>query len=77
LNKIEKVKNIMQACEYFLPSTVQAWNDLPLPTRNLESLNSFKSLINTKNTNVPAHYYVGRKLGQILQKLRSIPMARL
>jgi hypothetical protein len=25
--------------EYFLPSTVKAWNDLPLPTRNLESLN--------------------------------------
>jgi hypothetical protein len=34
--------------KYFLPSTVKAWNDLPLPTRNLESLNSFKSLINTK-----------------------------
>jgi hypothetical protein len=49
--------------EYFLPSTVKAWNDLPLPTRNLESLNSFKSLINTKNTNVPAHYYVGCRLG--------------
>jgi hypothetical protein len=42
-----------------IPSTVKAWNDLPLPTRNLESLNSFKSLINTKNTKVPAHYYVG------------------
>jgi hypothetical protein len=52
--------------EYFLPSTVKAWNDLPLPTRNLESLNSFKSLINTKNTKVPAHYYVGCRLGQIL-----------
>jgi hypothetical protein len=45
-----------------MPSTVKAWNDLPLPTRNLESLNSFKSLINTKNTNVPAHYYVGCRL---------------
>ena len=42
--------------EYFLPSIVKAWNDLPLPTSNLESLNSFKSLINTKNTKVPAHY---------------------
>jgi hypothetical protein len=30
--------------EYFLPSTVKAWIDLPLPTCNLESLNSFKSL---------------------------------
>ena len=30
--------------EYFLPSTISARNDLPLPTRNLESLNSFKSL---------------------------------
>jgi hypothetical protein len=52
--------------EYFLPSTVKAWNDLPLPTRNLESLNSFKSLINTQNTKVPAHYYVKCRLGQIL-----------
>ena len=25
--------------EYFLPSTVKAWSNLPLPTRNLESLN--------------------------------------
>jgi hypothetical protein len=32
----------------------------------LESLNSFKSLINTKNTKVPAHYYVGCRLGQLL-----------
>jgi hypothetical protein len=32
----------------------------------LESLNSFKSLINTKNINVPAPYYVGCRLGQIL-----------
>jgi hypothetical protein len=53
--------------EYFLPSTVKACNDLPLPTRNLELLNSFKSLINTQNTKVPAHYYVGcRLIGQIL-----------
>jgi hypothetical protein len=43
-----------------------SWNDLPLHTRNLESLNSFKSLINTQNTKVPAHYYVGCRLGQIL-----------
>jgi hypothetical protein len=31
-----------------------------------KSLNSLKSLIKTKNTKVPAHYYVGCKLGQIL-----------
>jgi hypothetical protein len=30
------------------------------------SLNSFKSLINTQTTKVPAHYYVGCRLGQIL-----------
>ena len=52
--------------EYFLPSTVKASNDLPLPTRNLESLSSFKSLNNTKNTKVSAHYYVGCRLGQVL-----------
>jgi hypothetical protein len=52
--------------EHSLPSTVKAWNDLPLPTHNLESLNSFKSLINTKNTKIPALYYVGCRLGQIL-----------
>jgi hypothetical protein len=52
--------------EYFLPSTLKAWTDLPLPTRNVESLNSFKSLINPENTKVPAHYYVGCRLGQLL-----------
>jgi hypothetical protein len=41
---------------------VKARNDLPLPTRNLESLSSFKSLNNTKNTKVSAHYYVGCRL---------------
>jgi hypothetical protein len=59
--------------EYFLPLTAKAWNDLPLPIRNLESLNSFKSPINTKNTKVPAHYYVGCRLGQILHaRLRAL-----
>ena len=43
-----------------------AWNDIPLPTRNLESLNSIKSLINTQITKVQAHYYVGCRLGMIL-----------
>ena len=41
--QINKVVNIncrtSLYSEYFLPSTVKAWNDLPLPTRNLESLN--------------------------------------
>jgi hypothetical protein len=32
----------------------------------LELLNSFKSLINTRSTKVPAHYYVGCRLGRIL-----------
>jgi hypothetical protein len=50
----------------FVIISSKAWNDSPLPTRNLESLNSFKSLINTKNTKVTAHYYVGCRLGQIL-----------
>jgi hypothetical protein len=54
--------------EYFLPSTLKAWTDLPLPTRNVESLNSFKSLINTENTKVPAHYYVTIYLKRIIQR---------
>jgi hypothetical protein len=49
-----------------LASNIKAWNDLTLTTRNLESLNSFKSLINNQSTKVPAHYYVGCRLGQIL-----------
>jgi hypothetical protein len=52
--------------EYFLPSTIKAWNNLPLTTNNLES----KSLINTQNTKVPSHYYVGCRLGRILLQAR-------
>ena len=32
----------------------------------MESLSSIKSLNNTKNTKVSAHYYVGCRLGQVL-----------
>jgi hypothetical protein len=53
--------------ECFLLSIIRAWNDLPLTTRNSESLNSFISLMNTQNNKVSAHYYVGCRLGQILQ----------
>ena len=49
--------------EYFMLSTINARNDLPLTTRNSESLNSFKSLMNTKKNTVPSHYYVGCRLG--------------
>jgi hypothetical protein len=38
-------------------------------TRNLELLNSLKSLNNTQNTKVPALYYVGCRLGQILHTI--------
>jgi hypothetical protein len=67
INNIVNINCRTSLCsEYFLPSTVKAWNDLQLPIRNLESLNSFRFLINTQNTNVAALYYVGCRLGQIL-----------
>lgn len=50
----------------FLPSSVRAWNNLPLEVKQAESANSFKYLLNKDKELVPKHYYVGTRNAQIL-----------
>ncbi len=52
---------------YFLPSTIRLWNELPSSTRNARSLNIFKLLIKVSNDNkLRQFYYTGSRLGQVL-----------
>ena len=37
----------------FLPSTIRTWNDLPLETKQLESVNAFKYFLKRENVPVP------------------------
>ena len=49
----------------FLPSTVRAWNDLPVELRNSESLDIFKNRLNASITKPPKYYYSGQRTLQI------------
>ena len=49
----------------FLPSTVRAWNDLPVELRNSESLDIFKNRLNASITKPPKYYSTGQRTLQI------------
>ncbi len=51
---------------YFLPSTLRAWNNLDLSIRNSSSQNIFKSAIRGTPSELPKYYYLGSRMGQIL-----------
>ena len=56
----------------FLPSVIREWNNLPLATRQSDSLNSFKRSLNNRDRFVPKHYYSGnRKLQTLHTRLRT------
>ena len=50
----------------FLPSTIRAWNDLPLEAKQLESVNAFKYFLKRENVPVPKYYYTRKWKVQIL-----------
>ena len=50
-----------------LPSTIAAWNNLPLTTKNADSLNTFKRLVEQETPKVPEYYDTGNRIAQILQ----------
>ena len=50
----------------FLPSTVRAWNNLPLEAKQLQSVNSFKYYLKKDTVSVPKYYYIGKRKIQIL-----------
>ena len=50
----------------FLPSVVREWNNLPLETREADSLSSFKRHLRRNNYRPPKYYYIGKRKAQIL-----------
>ena len=55
-----------QYADYFLPSTIKLWNNLPLTLRKTECLSIFKKKLKNQNAKVPTYYYIGSRIGQIL-----------
>ena len=45
----------------FLPSTIRDWNSLSVETKQSDSVNSFKRLLNKGKSTVPNHYYIGNR----------------
>ena len=70
LRNSNDIQNIPARSNYyhnsFLPSTVREWNNLPLDTRNSESLNSFKRKLNLAVSYAPKYYFTGNRKLQIL-----------
>ena len=51
----------------FLPSTVRAWNNLPVEIKQSASVQCFKnSLKNHRQPQIPKYYYVGSRRAQVL-----------
>ena len=70
LRNSNNIQNIPARTKYyyesFLPSTIRIWNELPLDTRNAESIISFKRKLNQGNVAVPKYYYTNNRKLQIL-----------
>ena len=52
--------------ESFLPSTVQAWNNLPASIKSANTLTAFKQRLTHATPTIPEYYYSGVRLDQIL-----------
>ena len=57
--------NTRAYAESFLPSTLQAWNNLPEAVRSADTLGAFKHLLSLVTPKVPAYYDCGDRLDQI------------
>ena len=57
--------NTRAYAESFLPSTLQAWNNLPEAVRSADTLGAFKHLLTLDTPKVPAYYDCGDRLDQI------------
>jgi hypothetical protein len=51
---------------YFIPSSVQLWNQQPEHTKPSRSNQIIKSNLQPQNNTKPIYYYIGTGLGQIL-----------
>ena len=57
-NMLEINTRTNQYADYFLPSTIKLWNNLPLTLRKTESLSIFKKNLKNHNGKVPSYYYI-------------------
>ena len=55
--------NTLAYAESFLPSTLQAWNNLPEIVRSADTLASFKPLLTFDTSKVPKYYRCGDIIG--------------
>ncbi len=51
---------------YFIPSSVQLWNQQPENIKSSRSVQIIKSNLQPQNNTKPIYYYIGTRLGQIL-----------
>ena len=51
---------------YFLPSVLKDWNNLPAEARQLNTVASLKCFLKKDKKNVPKHFYFGNRKAQIL-----------
>ena len=66
-NMLEINTRTNQYTDYFLPSTIKLWNNLPLTLRKTESLSILKKKkIKNQNAKVPTYYYIGSRIGHTL-----------
>ena len=58
--------NTRAYAESFLPSTLQAWNNLPEAVQSADTLAAFKHFLTLDTPKVPTYYDYGDRLDQIL-----------
>ena len=58
--------NTRTYADSFLPSTIQAWNNLPDSIRSADTLATFKHLLTQDTPKVPKYYFYGDRFYQVL-----------
>ena len=58
--------NTRTYADSFLPSTIQAWNNLPDSIRSSDTLATFKHLLTQDTPKVPKYYFCGDRFYQVL-----------
>ena len=58
--------NTRTYADSFLPSTIQAWNNLPDSIRSADTLATFKHLLTQDTPKVPKYYFCGDRFYQVL-----------
>ena len=58
--------NTRTYADSFLPSTIQAWNNIPDSVRSADTLATFKHLLTQDTPKVPKYYFCGDRFNQVL-----------